>query len=277
MHEILDHLPEGAAVLDLGSRNGSFPAADYPRLVVVRADIKPGPSGGRFVQADATSLPFASRSFDAVILNHSLEHFVKYKAALQEIGRVVKREGAVFVAVPDARTLADRIYRKVYVDAGGHVNLFDGDVELAKTLAWYFGLPHVATRVLCSSLVFLNRRNTRDRMVRKQLRLPAMGEPWLAALSGILRLVDRLFHTRASVYGWAFYFGSVPETVDPLPRTNVCVRCGQAHPSGWLVEGGLVRRQWPRVYKCPDCGATNWYTRDEDFTRLSEKRCPPRR
>lgn len=213
---------------------------------------------------------FLPRIFDAVILNHSLEHFAQLKRALQEIGRVTKREGAVYVAVPDARTLADRIYRKVYADAGGHVNLFDSATELERMLGWYFGLPHVATRVLCSSLAFWNRRNTRDLVVRRQMLWPAIWEPLLSMLIAVLRSVDRGFHTRTSVYGWAFYFGAVPEQVDPTPRTNVCIRCGQAHASEWLQGLNLVRKRWIwfRSYSCPDCGATNLYAEDREFRWL---------
>src|SRR5712692_1376907 len=146
MHEILDHLPAEARVLDLGSHTGSFPAEAY-RFVTVRVDIAtPGPGANSLVQADAASLPFRSRTFDAVILNHSIEHFDNLKRALQEVGRVLKREGAVFASVPDATTMGDRVYRKVYLDAGGHVNLFNSPVKLAEMLSWYFGLPHIATR-----------------------------------------------------------------------------------------------------------------------------------
>jgi SAM-dependent methyltransferase len=270
LHEILDHLAEGARVLDLGSRDGSFPVETYPHLVVVRADLKTGRGQGCLVQTDAARLPFPPRIFEAVILNHSLEHFAQLKPALQEIGRIIKRDGAVYVAVPDARTLADRIYRKVYADAGGHVNLFDSETDLERMFGWYFGLPHVATKVLCSSLAFWNRRNTRDAVVKRQMLLPAIWEPVLSALIAILRVVDRWFHTRTSVYGWAFYFGSVSEPVDPTPRTNVCVRCGQAHASEWLEQLNLVRKRWIwlRSYRCPDCGATNLYADDQEFRWL---------
>jgi len=270
LHEILDHLAQGARVLDLGSRDGSFPAETYPHLVVVRADLKAGRDQGRFVQTDAVRLPFPPLIFDAVILNHSLEHFAQLKPALQEIGRITKRDGAIYVAVPDARTLTDRIYRKVFADAGGHVNLFGSEMELERMLGWYFGLPHVATRVLCSSLAFWNRRNTRDLVVRRQMLWPAIWEPLLSALIAVLRVADRCFHTRTSVYGWAFYFGAVPEPVDPAPRINVCIRCGQAHASEWLQDLNLVRKRWIwfRSYRCPDCGATNLYAEDQEFRWL---------
>ncbi len=267
MEEILEHLPEGARLLDLGSRGGSFPAEAY-LFRTVRVDIAEVlGTNGRQVRADAASLPFPARSFDAAILNHSLEHFVDWKRAAQEVGRVIKREGAVFVAVPDATTLADRLYRKVYRKAGGHVNLFDRPAELAQTLSWYFGLAHVATWTLYCSFPFLNRRNMTDLSLRRQMRFRGLPERPLALVTGALRTLDRRLHTRTSVYGWGLYFGRVPEPMDLAPRTNVCIRCGQGHPSEWLVQLGLVRRRWRCLdyYHCPGCGAANVYTRDADF------------
>jgi SAM-dependent methyltransferase len=263
VHEILEHLPRGARVLDLGCRDGSFPDGAYDFLTV-RVDLtRPKRKTGPFVQADAVRLPFRSRTFDAVILNHCVEHFVSLKPALQEIGRVIKREGAACVTVPDARTLTDRIYRKVYRNQGGHVNLFASAAELEKMLSWYFGLPHVATRTLFSSLSFLNRKNTRDGQVRRSMRLRGLSEPILALAIGAARVADRLFQTRTGVYGWAFYFGSMGEPVDVQPLPNVCVRCGQAHPCQMLEKSGRVsKRLLLRSYRCPDCGAFNVLARD---------------
>jgi SAM-dependent methyltransferase len=263
LHEILEHLPHNARVLDLGCREGSFSAAAYPFLTV-RVDLnRPSATMSAFVQADAVRLPFRSRTFDAVILNHGLEHFVHLKPALQEIGRVIKREGAAFVSVPDARTVTDRIYRKLFRNAGGHVNLFDSPAELERMLAWYFGLRHVATRTLFSSLSFLNRKNTRGPGVRAQMRFGGFFEPVLLLLCAGTRLIDRFLPMRTSVYGWAFYLGSIVETIDVQPRTNVCIRCGQAHPSPALEEAGRVRgSRLFKTYRCPGCGATNSFFRD---------------
>ena len=270
MYEILDHLPAEARVLDLGSNAGSFPAEAY-RFTTVRVDMAtPGRGAPALVQADAARLPFRSRAFDAVILNHSIEHFDNVKRALQEVGRVLKMEGAAFASVPDATTIADRVYRRVYRNGGGHVNLFNSPVQLAEMLSWYFRLPHVATRTLCSSFSFLNRGNTASSVVRRQMRFRGVPERLLALLTGLLRSLDRRLQTRSSVYGWAFYFGNVPEPVCPTAYTNVCIRCGQGNPSDWLARHGTVRKKWRLLeyYHCPACGAANVYTRDVEFGHL---------
>jgi SAM-dependent methyltransferase len=273
LHEILEHLDGNARVLDLGCREGSFPAGKYTFLTV-RVDLNRVTSQtSPFVQADAVHLPFPSRTFDVIILNHSVEHFSHLKPALQEIGRVVKLNGAAYVAVPDATTLTDRIYRKLFRNAGGHVNLFGSAADLENMLAWYLNLRHIATRTLFSSLIFLNRRNTRDPAVRAQMRFGGFPEPILMLLSGGTRLTDRLFRTRSGVYGWAFYLGRLLETVDAQPRMNVCIRCGEAHPSQMLQDAGKVRQHLILpTYRCPTCDAVNFFTRDlstpKHFTRV---------
>jgi SAM-dependent methyltransferase len=276
MHEILDRLPPGSRVLDLGSQGGSFNASDYQKLVLIAVDIiSPGDSFSKrpqgplhFVRADASCLPFASRTFDAIVLNHSLEHFERLKPALQEIGRVVRPDGAIYVAVPDATTFSDRLYRKIFPGRGGHVNLFASQSELSETLSWYFGLPLAGSRTLCASLTFLNRkaRNATSGSCAFS-RLP---EPVLLWVTALLRVTDRRFGTRLSIYGWALYFGKLEQPVESTVRTNICVRCGQAHPADWLLQIGAVQqRRWLLSrYKCPACGASNFFTPDHPSQAL---------
>src|SRR5215472_7125151 len=126
MDEILRNLRPGTRVLDLGSLTGSFAADRCPHSQVVKVDLEPPPPGvwEGFVRADAARLPFPDHSFDAVVANHSLEHIHGLREALAEIGRVVRPEGSVFVAVPDASTFSDRLFRWIYRDESGHINPF---------------------------------------------------------------------------------------------------------------------------------------------------------
>jgi ubiquinone/menaquinone biosynthesis C-methylase UbiE len=111
VHEILKRLGPGARVLDLGCFHGSF-REGASAATVVRCDLErhAGNRFTRFVQCDARALPFAPRSFDAVILNHSLEHFENPAAALSEVGRISRNPGYVYVAVPNSSTMTDRLY-----------------------------------------------------------------------------------------------------------------------------------------------------------------------
>src|ERR1700694_1705022 len=124
MDHLLAALQPGSRVLDLGARTGSFHSGRAD-LSLIRLDLEiPAARGeGAYVAADAARMPFATHSFDLVVSNHSLEHFPELDQALIEIGRVIRSDGALFIAVPDANTLTDRIYRWL-AHGGGHVNAF---------------------------------------------------------------------------------------------------------------------------------------------------------
>jgi len=266
MIEILRHLRPGAHVLDLGALTGSFPADYCPGAVVVRVDLErpaPGACDG-FIQADAGSLPFPGQCFDAVIANHSLEHIRGLAAALGEIGRVIRADGRIFVAVPDASTFSDHLFRWIYQDASGHINPFCSAGTLAADITHATGIRLAATRPLYSSFEYLNRYYF---PARTSWRLRAIGNGSrrsIVWLSYAARLFDRVFHTRASAYGWAFYFGNIGEDVAEDSWSNVCVGCGAGYPAAWLLDQDLVhrRRLFFRAYSCPACGSGNLFTDD---------------
>jgi SAM-dependent methyltransferase len=198
MYEILDSLPDDALVLDLGSGGGSFRAEDYKfRTILVDSKLDHLPTGRNAVQAHGHVLPFRAKSFDAVILSHVLEHEENPKRMLPEVGGVLKRSGTAYVAVPDARTFSDRLYRKVFRNRGGHASLFASEEDLRATIAWYLGLPHEATRMPYSSFAYLNRRNFQDATERTQILLPPLPEILVVAITCLANKVDRWFLTRS--------------------------------------------------------------------------------
>lgn len=261
MHEILENLGPGQRVLDLGSGAGSFDSS-IGKYVAIRADLdRPSTPAAKFAQADAARLPFPDRAFDAVISNHSLEHFHDLARSLSEIGRVLKPTGALYIAVPDASTFCDRLYRWL-ARGGGHLNAFTSAPELAAIIESATGLPHIATRTLIASLSYLNRKNNRRVSGPRRLLLVGNGtEISLHLFTYFARLSDRLFGTRLRVYGWALYFGSIPTPVNTDVWPNVCIRCGSGAPSEWLHHLKLVhRRFFLLVYRCPSCGTANLFT-----------------
>ena len=264
MHEILTALDAGARVLDLGSGRGSFDGTPFP-LRIVRADLQlPAGRIAGFVACSASALPFADGSFRAVILNHSLEHFEDLQGSVREIARVLDKHGYLYVAVPDASTFTDRVYRWLG-RGGGHVNPFVDPDVVARMFTEATGLRHAGTRVLCTSLSFLNRKNIPARPPRKLLLFGNGNEAFVRALTYLLRRIDRHFRRRASVYGWAFFFGD-SFTPDLAVWSNVCVRCGSGiSPAGLPVT---KRRFLPDVYQCPRCGTSNYFTDDRAFAFL---------
>ena len=261
MHEILRHLQPGSRLLDLGCASGSFPAGTtLAQVVRVDQSVPKGDrAGAEFVQGDSAYLPFADRTFAAVIANHSLEHFADLPGALAEIRRVVQPRGSLFVAVPDASTLTDRLYRWLS-RGGGHLNAFTSPAETAAMIERATGLTHVATKTLCSSLSFLNRRNA-PRPMPLRLGVLGAGYEWsLWLYVWFSRRLDRLLNTRLSVYGWAFYFGQLWESVDTATWRNVCIRCGSGCPATRFATTSFLGI---RMYRCPQCGAVNPFTADE--------------
>jgi len=257
LHEILTTQPREGLVLDLGSKQGSFRREATPATVVRFDRQRPAePVADPFVQGDASALPFRDHCFEAIVANHSLEHLDDLDGSLREIGRVIRPQGAIFVSVPDASTITDKLYRWV-LRGGGHVNAFTSPEELVRRIAGATGLKHVATRTLWSSLSFLNRRYW-PRRLRRLLCLGAGYEWSLFLYVWASRRVDRWLHLRTGVYGWAFYFGEVPGNVETADRVNVCIRCGSGTPSRLLKP----RFRGIPVYRCPECGATNPFTED---------------
>jgi hypothetical protein len=260
VQEVLQRLKDGARVLDLGCGEGSYASAAED-LSTIRVDLDKK-SLPNFVQADAARLPFRAATFDAVVSNHSLEHIQDLDDALREIGRVIKRDGLLYVAVPDASTFSDRLYRWLG-RGGGHVNPFTSAGELAAQIERATGLTHGGTRTLLTSLAFLNRANLKGRMQRKMFLIGGGTSSSLMIGTYIMRRLDGWLGTRLSVYGWAFVFGSGAQ-IDGEIRTNVCIRCGSGHASDWLRREGRVRKRIGfQFYTCPGCGAANLLTEDE--------------
>ncbi len=153
---------------------------------------------------------------------------------------------------------ADRSDLRWLGDGGGHVNAFVDPEALARQIAEVTRLRHVATRTLCSSLSFLNRENAPLPLPRR-MALVGGGYAWTLHLYiWLSRRADRLLGTRWSVYGWAFYFGTLEEPIDRSVSPNVCVGCG----SGTRDHDLVVRRfwRWFRWYSCPCCGAANMFS-----------------
>jgi hypothetical protein len=173
---------------------------------------------------------------------------------------VARPEGSLYVSVPDARTLTDRIYRWLG-KGGGHVNPFRSAGEVARLVSALTGLTHRGGRILYSGLSFLNVNNFTRRPPRKIALFAWGNEHFLAVLVWTLRWLDRSLGTRLSAYGWEIYFGSAaPPTSEPW--INVCVRCGSGFPEAWLRKTGAVP---PRAgpfhrYRCPLCGGLNLLT-----------------
>ncbi len=131
------HVPEGARVLELACGTGiltrhlreTLPATvrivatDLNEAMIDHARDRLRPEGNiEWRQTDATSLPFADSSFDAVLCQFGLMFFPDKDAALREIRRVLCPRGTfVFnvwdeIAHNDLVRIADDVIRNTFPD-----------------------------------------------------------------------------------------------------------------------------------------------------------------
>jgi SAM-dependent methyltransferase len=142
-------LRAGARLLDLGSGPGRHAFEAFRRgahvvcadllhddlraalaTLTAMADAGEAPAGGSFgaVRADALALPFATASFDHVIVSEVLEHIPADRAAIAEVARVLRPGGTAAVTVP--RWFPERVCwalsRPYHDRPGGHVRIYRG-------------------------------------------------------------------------------------------------------------------------------------------------------
>ena len=110
VRRFLDALPTGTRVIDAGCGEGVL-VDDYAgRLDIVGVDANY--SSARVKQGALTALPFPDGSFDRALCLDVLEHlsYEDQPRALAELARVLKRDGILFVSVPNLAHLQCRIH-----------------------------------------------------------------------------------------------------------------------------------------------------------------------
>jgi SAM-dependent methyltransferase len=99
-------------ILEVGGGQSGLTALLYPRAEITNLDLEPAFADSplnrdnprvRFVQGDATSLPFEDESFDAVTMFDLLEHVPDDEQAVAEALRVLRSGGWVLVSSPNER------------------------------------------------------------------------------------------------------------------------------------------------------------------------------
>lgn len=143
----LELLPSGASsrVLDVGCGDGRHILAaaargcfavgvDYDPAALLKARARLGRTPIDLIAADASHLPFADTTFNAVICTETLEHLPDDRGAMREIARVLADGALLHGAVPSHFT--ERVYFALSVGyrnaPGGHVRIFSPRALVSK-------------------------------------------------------------------------------------------------------------------------------------------------
>lgn len=110
VRRFLDALPAGTRVIDAGCGEGVLVDDYADRLDIVGVDANY--SSERVKHGTVTALPFPDGSFDRALCLDVLEHlsYEDQPRALAELARVLKRDGILFVSVPNLAHLQCRIH-----------------------------------------------------------------------------------------------------------------------------------------------------------------------
>lgn len=105
-----------SSILDIAGSWGEFAAYMKTQGYENVTDLDPAEKcisyakehGIKTLKTDSTDMcGIREKSFDLVILNHSLEHIMDVESTMLNIGRVLKNEGYLFIEIPDVEGYAD--------------------------------------------------------------------------------------------------------------------------------------------------------------------------
>lgn len=105
--EVSPYLNKEMTVLELACGSGQlsfrlaqkakqWEATDFSENMIAEAKKKPRPKGLYFSVQDATKLPYAAETFDAVMIANALHIMPEPDKAMGEICRVLKKDGVLF-------------------------------------------------------------------------------------------------------------------------------------------------------------------------------------
>ena len=119
----LARVPAGAAVLDIGCRDGGLRAFLPAGVRYQGVDITPEFAGPDILIQDVSKgLPFPDASFDAVFCIEVIEHVPNPFGALTEIHRVLRPGGVLTLSVPNPYHFKELIWNLFRIpDRQGHI------------------------------------------------------------------------------------------------------------------------------------------------------------
>jgi SAM-dependent methyltransferase len=259
LRELIAAAPAGIRVLDAGCGPGSWPYALRADLRVTAFDLKfpPGPPAPAahvaVFRGDLARLPLQDEAFDLTVCHYVLEHVLALEPCCDELARVTRTGGRLYLSIPRAAAFDDRLYRFAGYFAKyalmkfrkrlEHQQRFDLDQALGLFEARGFeveALAHVP-----AGFSWMNDPRTQPLQGAFTDALAALHRATGIDLAADANLV-MTFHKRGG--------GAMRRTPGLRRVTHVCRACGE-HA---IVE---PQRPWPVRWTCPWCGASNPYGR----------------
>jgi len=249
--------PPDARVLDAGCGPGSWPPPLRPDLQVTAFDIKFPPGPPRRTQrmsvfrGDLSRLPLRGDLFDLTVCHYVLEHVTELEACCDELVRVTKPGGQLYLSVPRAAAFDDRLYRfagyfaKYALMKLGkrleHQQRFN--FQMLVELFYARGMRLTATARVPAGFSWMNDARTK---------------PFQGAFTGALAWLHRaLGWDLAKDANFVLTFEKVGD-VGLRKVTHVCRECGE-HAEVSAAPGSI--RAAGSHWLCPYCGKPNPFGR----------------
>jgi len=265
LREVIASMPPGAQVLDAGCGPGSWPYALRPDLAITGFDVKfpPGPprrsATVRVFRGDLARLPLRPERFDLSVCHYVLEHVTELEPCCDELVRVTRPGGLVYLSVPRAAAFDDRLYRFAgwfaklallkFRKRLEHQQRFDLPGLLERFRGR--GLEPVAHAFVPAGFSWMNDPRTKPLQGAFTDGLAALHRATGIDLARDANFVLVFRRTDRPVRGAA-----ARETRLPGARrvTHVCRECG---------EHAVLDppRPWPTRWECPWCGKPNPFGR----------------
>ncbi len=117
--QIIEKYAEKGKILDIGCNIGTFlEVAKESGWKTYGIDINEGvkkeclKKGIKFFKGTVAKVKFQKNFFDAVIMNDLIEHVHNPQELLQQVKRVVKPQGIIFIVTPDVGSYAAKVLKK---------------------------------------------------------------------------------------------------------------------------------------------------------------------
>jgi SAM-dependent methyltransferase/predicted RNA-binding Zn-ribbon protein involved in translation (DUF1610 family) len=259
LRELIAAAPAGIRVLDAGCGPGSWPYAERADLRLTAFDVKfpPGPpvpaAHVAVFRGDLARLPLRDGAFDLTVCHYVLEHVTSLEPCCDELARVTRTGGRLYLSIPRAAAFDDRLYR------------FAGYFAKYALMKFRKRLEHQQRFDLEKALRLFEARGLE---IEALAHVPAgfswMNDPRTKPLQGAFTDAVATLHrlTGVDLAADANLVMTFTKRGDRGARraqrlrrvTHVCRACG---------EHAIVDppRPWPTHWTCPWCGSVNPFGR----------------